>query len=54
MKTKTLKKNQTVSETNSNFENQFDNAILQLGLKIKFEENKGENEKIKNLPLHQK
>ena len=45
MKTKTLKKNQTVSETNSSFENQFDNAILKLGLKIKFEEDKDEKDK---------
>lgn len=45
MKTKTLKNNQTGSDINPSFENQFDNAILQLGLKIKFEEDKDEKDK---------
>jgi hypothetical protein len=45
MKTKTLKTNQTVSEINPSFENQFDEAILQLGLKIKFEEDEDDKDK---------
>ena len=45
MKTNECKKDKTVREIKSNDENQFDNAILQLGLKMKFEENKVKEKK---------